>query len=397
VVLTIQALVVAIGPLSIDMVLPAMPVFGRALSADADQLQATMTVYLMGLAIGHLAWGPLSDAFGRRRPLLAGLWLYLFSALGCALTGDIHVLIGLRGLQALGASAAAVIVRAMIRDRHAPSDVARAFSTLTAMMGFAPVVAPLLGGVVLLGAGWRAIFGLLAAWSAALLVLVATGLHETHHPVAGGVRPAALLRGLRRLLGHRRFMLAALSAAATQSILLVYLSAAPLVLGQAPGTAPDTVSWLLALSGAAYIIGAQVNGLLLRIRSAASILRRAARLQLAATASLLLLSVTGRGGLLAQMTAICVLLASIGLSTPNALALALRPFRGRVGMAASLISGLQYLLAIALIGVRSLLGPPSMTTVALVALGVAVAVNLVGVSAARERAGRRAAVARPAA
>lgn len=353
-VLAIYALIISIGSLSIDMYLPAIPAIRRELATGTAPMQTTMAVYLLGLAIGQLAYGPLSDAFGRKRPLLLGMAIYVLAAACCALAGSVEALIGFRLLQALGASASTVtiraMIRAMIRDRHAPADVARALSLLTAVMGVAPIVAPLIGSAILDLAGWRAIFVCLAAFAGVMGITATLALQETHPGAPGRISATATWRGMGRLLRHGRFVRLAFAGAATQSGLFAYLSSAPVVFADGFGLESDAIGRLFAVSGAAYIAGAHLNRLLLRRCSPTALMQAGMRLHLVAAVLMLVFGATGQTGLHWLMVAVCALMVATGMVSPNAIALALAPFKGRAGMAASLMGALQYALA----GVTSL-------------------------------------------
>ncbi len=341
----IYALVIAIGPLSIDMYLPAMPAIRRELGADVAQMHATMAVYLIGLALGQLIYGPLSDAFGRKRPLLLGLGVYVAASVGCAVAANAGALIALRGLQALGACAGTVTIRAMIRDRHEPRDVARALSLLTAVMGVAPIVAPLLGSAMLAGFGWRAIFASLALWATVMLLCAAICLPETRVNAPGHLSWRSTWRAARRLAKHGRFMQLAFAGAVTHSSLLAFLSSASMVFSDGYHLGASAIAGIFTFSGASYIAGAQINRLLLRSSELAMVMRWGMAAHLLASLAMVAISLLHWGGPFALLPSVGLLMASVGVVAPNAAALALAPFRGRAGMAASLMGFMQYLLA----------------------------------------------------
>jgi len=162
----------AFAPLSIDMYLPAFPAIGRELGASVAQVELTLAAFFVGLAFGQLATGPIIDRFGRTRPLYVGLALYVLGASGCALSSSIAMLTACRALQALGGAVGLVVARAVVRDLHAGAAAARMLSRLVLVMGVAPILAPLVGGLVLRVFGWRAIFGVLAAIGLAALAAV---------------------------------------------------------------------------------------------------------------------------------------------------------------------------------------------------------------------------------
>lgn len=169
----------AIAPMSIDTYLPSFPVLTTALHTNPAAVQRTLSVFFIGLALGQLVYGPLSDRVGRRLPLLVGLALYTAASAGCALAGSIGQLVVWRGLQALGGCAGVVMARAVVRDVFGPREQARVLSSLMLVMGVAPILAPLAGGWLLDAAGWRAIFGVLVGFGAVAWVAVYRGLPDT--------------------------------------------------------------------------------------------------------------------------------------------------------------------------------------------------------------------------
>src|SRR5215217_3945377 len=172
----------AIGPLSIDMYLPAFPEIADGLNTSAAQVQLTLTACVAGLALGQLVVGPLSDRLGRRVPLIAAMAVYAVASVSCALAPSALVLMGLRLVQGLAGAGGVVIARAVVRDLHSGAEAVRLFSSLMLVTGLAPILAPLAGAQVLNVTSWRGIFLVLAVLSALLALLVAFGLRETLPP-----------------------------------------------------------------------------------------------------------------------------------------------------------------------------------------------------------------------
>jgi MFS transporter, DHA1 family, multidrug resistance protein len=191
----------AIGPLSIDMYLPAFPQIAKSLDASAAQVQLTLTACVAGLALGQLAVGPLSDRLGRRMPLVAAMVTYAVASVLCFIAPSAPVLMALRFLQGLAGAGGVVIARAVVRDLHSGAAAVRLFSSLMLVTGLAPILAPLAGGQVLAVTSWRGIFVVLACLSASLAVLVALGLQETLPPERRSTH------GLRRTLAIMRALL----------------------------------------------------------------------------------------------------------------------------------------------------------------------------------------------
>jgi DHA1 family bicyclomycin/chloramphenicol resistance-like MFS transporter len=337
-------LIVAIGPLSIDMYLPSFPALQAYFAADAAAVQATLSSFFIGLAIGQLIYGPLTDRYGRRRPLLFGLSLYIVASLGCALAPDIVGLAGLRFLQALGGSAGMVVTRAMVRDRFAPQDMARILSAMTAVMGIAPILAPTLGGVLFETVGWQGIFVVLAVFGASCLTVSARMLPETLRErsmrgVGGAVRIYF------ELLGDRRFMAYALPGGMASGAMFAYISVAAFVFVDVYRFTPVQFSWLFGCNAAALICASQLNAIVLRSVPAASVLRAAMTVSALASVVMLVMAVSGVGGAPAVIAPLFVAIGSLGFSSPNSTALAMAPFADRAGIASALIGTLQFAIA----------------------------------------------------
>lgn len=337
-------LIVAIGPLSIDMYLPSFPALVRYFSSDAASVQATLSLFFIGLAIGQLIYGPLADRYGRRIPLLFGLSLYTLAAIGCSFAPSIEALAGLRFLQALGGSAGMVVTRAMVRDRFAPQDMAKILSATVAVTGIAPIIAPTLGGMIFRAHGWQAIFFVLAAFGSVCLLLVARALPETlPRRASGGVRNA--LRSYLELLRHRHFMAYALAGGLGSSMMFSYISVSAFVFIGVYHFTPVQFSWLFGCNAAALILAAQLNARVLRKVSAPVVLRRALTTSAIASVLMLVIALSGIGGAWAIIAPLFVAIGSLGFSSPNAVATAMAPFPARAGIAAALVGTVQFTLA----------------------------------------------------
>ena len=169
----------ACGPISIDMYLPSLPALAQAFSISASSAQVTLTSFMFGFSIGMLLYGPLSDAYGRRPVLIGGIALYALASVACAVATSIDWLVAMRLLQALGAGAASVLARAIARDAHAPADAARVLSMLAIVTSIGPLLAPLLGGQLLLVGGWRAVFAVLTLFGTVCAVTAWRRVPET--------------------------------------------------------------------------------------------------------------------------------------------------------------------------------------------------------------------------
>ncbi|WP_437114664.1 multidrug effflux MFS transporter [Streptomyces longispororuber] len=339
----------AMPPLSMDMYLPALPEVTDALHAPAATVQLTLTACLTGMALGQLVVGPMSDKWGRRRPLLTGLLVYILATAICALAPTVELLIAFRLLQGLAGAAAIVIARAVVRDLYDGVEMARFFSTLMLISGVAPVVAPLIGGQVLRVTDWRGIFVVLTVVGVALTLLVWRRLPETLAPRDrhdGGTAEA--LRTMRGLLADRVFTGYMVAGGFAFAALFAYISASPFVIQEIYGASPQTFSLLFGVNSVGLIVVGQINGKLLvgRVSLDKALAFGLAVITLAATALLLMTcGVLGDDiGLAPIAVALFVLMSAMGLAMPNTNALALMRTRHAAGSASALLGTSSFLI-----------------------------------------------------
>ncbi|MFD5699088.1 multidrug effflux MFS transporter [Streptomyces lasiicapitis] len=339
----------AMPPLSMDMYLPALPEVTNALHAPAATIQLTLTACLMGMALGQLVVGPMSDKWGRRRPLLIGLLVYVLATAICALAPTAELLIAFRLLQGLAGAAAIVIARAVVRDLYDGVEMAKFFSTLMLISGVAPIVAPLIGGQVLRLTDWRGIFVVLTVIGVALTLLVWRRLPETLAPADrhdGGTVEA--LRTMRGLLADRVFTGYMVAGGFAFAALFAYISASPFVIQEIYGASPQTFSLLFGVNSVGLIIVGQINGKLLvgRVSLDKALGFGLAVITLAAAALLLMTSgVFGDDiGLVPIAVGLFVLMSAMGLAMPNTNALALMRTRHAAGSASALLGTSSFLI-----------------------------------------------------
>ncbi|MEW2048915.1 multidrug effflux MFS transporter [Streptomyces sp. NPDC005476] len=338
----------ATPPLSMDMYLPALPEVTRSLHAPAATVQLTLTACLAGMALGQLVVGPMSDRWGRRRPLLAGLAVYVVATALCALAPTVELLVACRLVQGLAGAAGIVIARAVVRDLYDGLAMARFFSTLMLISGVAPVVAPLIGAQILRGTDWRGVFLLLTGVGLLLAVVVWTRLPETL-PAAerhgGGVGEA--LRAMRRLLGDLPFTGYMLTGGFAFAALFAYISASPFVVQEIYGASPQTFGLLFGANSIGLVLVGQVNGRLLvgRVRLDRVLAAGLVTVALASTALLLMTTgVFGEAGLAPVAAALFVLMSAMGVVLPNAQTLALTRVRHSAGSASALLGTSSFLI-----------------------------------------------------
>ncbi|MET7615428.1 Bcr/CflA family multidrug efflux MFS transporter [Streptomyces sp. NPDC005408] len=338
----------ALPPLSMDMYLPALPAVTRSLGSPAATVQLTLTACLAGMALGQLVVGPMSDKWGRRRPLLVGMIVYVAATAICALAPTAEMLIGFRLLQGLAGAAGIVIARAVVRDLYDGADMARFFSTLMLISGVAPIIAPLIGGQVLRITDWRGIFVVLTAVGIVLTLVVAKWLHETlprEKRHSGGVGEA--LHTMRGLLADRVFTGYMLTGGLAFATLFAYISASPFVVQEIYGASPQTFSLLFGVNSIGLITLGQINGKVLvgRVSLDKALGFGLSVITIAATGLLLMTSgAFGKVGLLPVAAGLFVLMSAMGLVMPNTNALALLRTPHAAGSASALIGTAAFLI-----------------------------------------------------
>jgi DHA1 family bicyclomycin/chloramphenicol resistance-like MFS transporter len=333
----------ALGPLTIDMYLPSLPTLTTDLHAGAAAVQLTLTGTLVGLAFGQLLIGPLSDAVGRRLPLLAGIAVHVLASVLCVFAPNLAMLGTLRVLQGLGAAAAAVIAMAMVRDLFDGNAAARLFSRLILVIGVAPILAPTIGGLVLGWTSWRGVFVVLAGVSLAIMAAAAVVLPETLPAAArrnGGVR--GTLRDYGRLFTDRVYVGLVLVAGLAMAALFAYVSGSSYVFQDEYGMSEQQFAFIFA-GGAVGLIGAtQFNVRLLRRWAPQQIMAGSLLAGLGFGLVLLALAATGTGGLVGVLIPLWLVLTMVGLAMPNAPALALSRHGEAAGTAAALLGAVQF-------------------------------------------------------
>jgi DHA1 family bicyclomycin/chloramphenicol resistance-like MFS transporter len=368
---------IALGPLTIDMYLPSLPTITDDLQTTTAAVQLTLTGTLAGLALGQLLIGPVSDAVGRRAPLLAGIAVHIVASVFCVIAPNLAVLGTLRVLQGLGAAAAAVVAMAIVRDLFTGLAAAKLLSRLMLVMGAAPILAPTLGGITLNWTSWRGVFVVLALFGIAMIAVTVLALPETL-PVErrrnGGV--VGTLRDYGRLFGDRAYIGLILVAGLAMAALFAYVSGSSFVFQEQYGLNEQEFGFVFGAGAVGLITATQLNVRLLRRWTPAQILVTALAGGAVAGLVLLLFAATGFGGLVGVLIPLWVVLASAGLAFPNAPALALSRHGEAAGTAAALLGAVQFgvgALAAPLVGVIG----TAAVGMALVIAGGLVAANLV--------------------
>ena len=381
----------AIGPLSIDMYLPAFPEIARELHTSASSVQLTLTACVAGLALGKLVLGPLSDRFGRRIPVIAAMLTYAVASLLCALATSVGALIALRFVQGLAGAGGIVISRAVVRDLHSGARAVRLFSSLMLVTGLAPILAPLVGGQLLAISSWEGIFISLSILSALIATLTALGLRETLPPerrVPSGLRRTLQTMGM--LLRDRSFLGHALAGGLTFGALFAYISGSPFVLQGIYGLSPQVFSLAFALNGLGLVAASQVNARIVERLGPTRLLRRALASVVASACALLVVVSVGDLPVWAVLVPMFAIVSSIPFVLPNSTALALADHAAVAGTASALLGLIQFMvgaLAAPLVGVA---GPDTAVPMAVIMVALAVG----GLTAQRFAGRRRWSVAR---
>ncbi len=330
----------ALGPLSIDMYLPSFPDIADELHTTSARVTGTVASFFVGLCLGQLVYGPLSDRIGRKRPLLAGILIYLAGSLGCFLSGSIEALTAARFLQALGACSGIVIGRAIVRDHFEPAECSRVFSLIMLTLGVSPILAPVAGQYLAELAGWRGIFAVMVLFASLVWVAVyrfLPGDFQIHRKLQS--RPLGERFG--SVLRDPNFLTYTLSGTLIQAGLYAYISGSSHLFMEQLSLSPKAFSLLFGVNATGLILASQWNSYLLRRYSYRYILERA--LQIACLASVAL----GLMGLfhwhsLAVVIPLAVFLATLGLVFPNSTAGALERQGHQAGTASALIGCIQY-------------------------------------------------------
>ena len=368
---------VALGPLTIDMYLPALPTITRDLETTSAAVQLTLTGTLIGLALGQLVLGPVSDALGRRRPLLAGTALHVLASLLVLVAPNLAVLGALRVLQGVGTAAGAVVALAIVRDLFEGRAAATMLSRLFLVLGAAPVLAPTIGGELLRVTSWRGIFAFLAVYGVVMITVGVRALPETLPPErrqSSGL--VGTLRGYRGLFRDRAYVGLVLVAGLTMAGLFSYVAGSAFVY-QGEFGLDEQQFGLLFGAGAVWLIGAtQLNPVLLRRWSPQRLLVAGTVAGALAGAALLGFAATSTGGLPAVAGSLWAVLFSCGLALPNAPALALSRHGEAAGTAAALLGAIQFGVGAVVSPVVGLLGndATAIGTVIVVALSLAILV-----------------------
>ncbi len=370
------AMMIALGPLSTDMYLPAFPAMSAELHGDAALAPLTLAGWFGGIALGQLVHGPLSDRFGRKTPLLLGTLLYVVASVGCALASSISVLVLFRALAAFGGAAGLVIHRAIIRDVATSGDAAaRIVSRLQLIMSVVPMLAPSVGGLIVQTAGWRTIFWVAAAYGLLCMLVAQRHLRETRPP---GTRISesvdAIVPQYWAVLRDRGFTAHVLTGSFATLSLFAFLGGAPAVFLLHYGMTPTLFGAMLAANGAAYALGTWLNVTAIRRFGLSLTLSLSAGGLLCGAVVMLLCAVSGIGGLWGIEAPMIFMTLVLGCLLPDAGIGAIGPHRRQAGIASALYGAIIFAIgALGTIGVGLVGTTGAIPLAAVVMLGAGLA------------------------
>ena len=340
--LMLLAALSGIAPLSMDLYLPALPDVEDEFASGQSAVQLTLTAVAVGLAVGQLLAGPLSDRFGRRAPLLLGLGVYVLATLLSAFAPSVWVLVAIRALEGVAGAAGIVLARAIVRDLYSGVEAARVFALLASVSGAAPVIAPVLGGQLLRLTEWRGLFVALSLTGLVLLVASLARMPETLPPdrrVGGGLR-TTVANG-RGLLGQRRFLGFVLAQGFAFGALFTYISTSSFTLQDGYGLSAQQFSLVFAGNGIGIMAAAELSRLLVGRLGARRLLVAGLAVQSSGSAVLVVAALAG-AGLPVVLPVLCLVVAAFGVIAPNATALAMSGAASSAGTASALLGVVQF-------------------------------------------------------
>ncbi|MEX2512306.1 MAG: multidrug effflux MFS transporter [Cyclobacteriaceae bacterium] len=327
-----------ISPFSVDMYLPAFPSIAEALKTDISKVQLSLTSYLIGIAIGQLFYGPLLDKYGRKKPLYAGLSIYILASVGCALTASVDALITMRFLQAIGGCVGMVAAQALVRDIFPVNKIAQAFSMLTLVIAVSPMIAPTVGGYITAHFDWHWLFILLAIITSLILLAAKWHLPEGAEPDPGiSLRPKQVTKKYLEVLKNKQFLTYILVGGIAGAAPFAYIAGSSDVFINVYGLSVTEYGWLFAFLSVAMIGATQLNHVLLNRFSSQTIVIFALSYQLIIGLIIIAGVWTDTFTVGMLISFMFIFLTGHGLSVPNAAAISLAPFDKNAGSASAMM------------------------------------------------------------
>ena len=360
----------ALGPFSIDMYLPGFEDIAKSLHTSVATVALSLSSYFIGISLGQLLYGPLLDRHGRKKPLYVGLTLYLVATVFCMLAKDIHSLIILRFIQAVGSCAAQVAAMAMVRDLFQPKESAKVFSLLLLVLGASPMIAPTAGAYIVVNFGWRTIFLVLLILGVLITLLTIFFLPESYPANKNfSLKPRPIINNFISVIREPQFLVYVLVESLAFAGLFAYVTGSPIVFMEIYHVDKKTYGWIFAFLSIAFIGLSQFNSLLLKKYSSEKIIWVALSAQVIVAALFLAGNLAGWYGLPQTILFIFLFLACLGFTNPNAAALSLAPFSKNAGSASALLGALQMGVgALAAVGIGAFSNGTSNPMIAIMAI-----------------------------
>ncbi|HEX7673626.1 MAG TPA: multidrug effflux MFS transporter [Bdellovibrio sp.] len=332
----------ALSPFAIDMYLPAFPGIAKDFGTDVARVSLSLSSYFIGLAVGQVLYGPFLDRYGRRKPLYFGLTIFVLASFGCMTAHNVETLIAFRFIQALGGCAASVSAVAMVRDFFSIKESSKVFSLLVLILGASPLLAPTVGGYLASHVSWHWIFIILSAIALSLIAISFFLLppdHSADHTVSLKIKP--IVKNFIRVLKDRQFSTYTFTGAFAFAGLFVYVAGSPIIFMDIFHVSAQVYGWIFAGLSIGFIGSSQLNILLIRFFKNEHILQFALVGQVLTGVVFLTATLNGWFGIVGTIACFFFYLACVGLTNPNASALALAPFTKNVGSASALMGAIQ--------------------------------------------------------
>ncbi|WPR70762.1 multidrug effflux MFS transporter [Flavobacterium sp. NG2] len=332
----------ALGPFSIDMYLPGFSGIAKDLNTSVANVAMTLSSYFIGISAGQLLYGPLLDRFGRKKPLIIGLLVYIIASLACVFVKDIYTFIGLRFVQAIGSCAATVASVSMVRDLFPVKEIPKVFSLLMLVVGLSPMLAPTIGGYVTAGFGWQAVFLILMFLGIGVLLSAHFGLPNTYKPDESiSLKPKPIINNFVKVLKEPQFYTYAFTGAMAFSGLFTYVAASPILFMDIFKVDAKTYGWIFAFMSCSFIGASQLNSVLLRKFTSEQMIFKALITQSLISITFLITAMNDLLGLYETIALLFFFLGCLGISNPNTAGLTLAPFTKNTGSASALMGAIQ--------------------------------------------------------
>lgn len=357
----------ALGPLSIDMYLPAFPNIAGDLRTDISRITMSLSVYFFGVSAGQLIYGPLLERYGRKKPLYAGLLIYIIAAVACAAASSVELLIVGRLFQAIGGCVGMVATRAIVRDLYPVEKTVRVFSMLMLVTSVSPIIAPTAGGLIAAALGWRYIFGVLIIAALAVLAGIYFLLPESHVPDRRvSLAPVSILRNYAAVLKNRQFLYYTLAGSLCSIGMFGYVASAPSIFLNHFHMEQKQFGWMIGSISIGIVLASQLNNLVLAKVKMNQVALFAAASQILIGAIFIAAGLSGMDSIAVTIGFIAALLACLGFIFPNASSLAMAPMDKDAGDASALMGALQMFVGAAASAVVSALPAKNIVTVAVI-------------------------------